>query len=196
MENQKLTTNKTQSLTSLTHYEVQLKTVKGYDNVKTCIELSIQSNETKIGQVIREGGLELIKLHVTEAIATYISLLPQSKSMSPEAIITMGTYLSEHPDMRHLSISELKTFFNLAFKQQRFGKLYGGFGYDTLLDWFNQYFDLRMQEVINYREREHTYNTQQEKQRRERTDGDAFGGFLRDIQNLNPNIKTDGSTND
>lgn len=131
---------------------------------------------------MRAGGTELVKLHITEAIATYVSLLPANKGVTPEAIITMGSYLTEHPNLKHLSITDLKTFFNLAFKQQKFGKLYGGFGYDTLLDWFNQYFDLRMEEVVNYREREHSNYTAQEKVRRDRSEGDAFGGFAQDIK--------------
>lgn len=145
---------------------------------------------------MRAGGTEVIKLHICEAIATYVSLLPQSKAVTPEAILTMGSYLTEHPDLKHLSITDLKTFFNLAFKQQKFGKLYGGFGYDTLLDWFNQYFELRTQEVINYREREHTNYTALEKRQRDRTEGDAFGGFTQDIKEAYTKIyKENGDTN-
>lgn len=168
----------------LTHYETQLKTDKGCDSVKKSVELTITSNEAKVGQIMRDGGTDLIRLHVTEAIATYVSLLPSSRMVTPEAIVTMGQYLTEHPDIKHLSVTELKTFFNLAFKQQRFGKLYGGFGYDTLLDWFNQFFEMRIQEVVEYREKQHTYYTQNEKVRRDRSEGDAFGGFLQDIKTI------------
>lgn len=161
----------------LQRYEVQLKKTEGFNTIESCVKHSITTGEDKVGAVIRNGGKDLIQLHVTEAIATYVSLLPANKGVSTEAVITMGKYLTEHPDLKHLSLSELKTFFNMAFKQQRFGKLYGGFGYDTLLEWFNQFFDLRIQEVINIRENEHNRITAHEKDKRNRTDGDAFGGF-------------------
>lgn len=128
-----------------------------------------------VGLMMRDGQKELIQLHCTEAIATYVSLLPQSRSLPPNVILTMGEYFVDLPELKHLTIEELKTFFNLAFKQQRYGKLYGGFGYDILVDWFNQFFSDRCDEVIAFREQEHINITATEKMRRDRSEGDAFG---------------------
>lgn len=136
---------------------------------------TLSSRDPSIGMIIRNGGRDLVKVHVTEAVASYVSLLHSSRSVSAETVITMVDYFLENADVKQLRGSELKTFFNLAFKQQKYGKLYGGFGYDTLLDWFNQFIDERLQCIIDYRENQHNQYTMYEKQRRTREDGDAFG---------------------
>lgn len=136
---------------------------------------AIQSKEPSVGAMIRNGGMDIVKVHVTEAIATYVSLLHNSRAISVESIITMAEYFLEHQDVKHLKASELKTFFLMAFKRQKYGKLYGGFGYDTLLEWLNKFLDERLDAILDYRDKEHTANTYYEKQRRTRSEGDAFG---------------------
>lgn len=139
------------------------------------VATSLQSTEPSIGAMIRNGATDMVKLHVAEAIATYVSLLHQSRSISVDSIVTMAEYFLEHQDVKHLKATELKTFFMMAFKRQRYGKLYGGFGYDTLLEWLNKFLDERMEAIVEHRDKQHTASTYYEKQRRTRSEGDAFG---------------------
>lgn len=168
-----------------THYETQLQQAKECDTIKSAVIVSLQSEETRCVELLRNGNKELLQMYLTAEIATYASLLPASRSLSPEAVVTMGKQFIEHPDVRHLSLSELKTFLSLAFKRQSFGKLYGGFGYDTLLEWFNLFYAQRIDEIIDYREQTHTKYTQSEKTTRTRSEGDAWGAISDIVKNNN-----------
>lgn len=141
------------------------------------VKAEIDKDRTTLNKIIKSGNKQIVQLHVTEAIATYVSLLSSSKSVSNQAILTMGQYLTENAELGQLSVCELKTFINLAFKQQKYGKLYGGFGYDVLLDWLNQFLDERYNELMNVRENQHRQYTTFEKQRRTRSEGDSFGSI-------------------
>lgn len=175
MDKQNKLQSQAQSLTLLNHYETLLKEVKPAETLPAMVSNAIQSKEPSVGAMIRNGGMDIVKVHVTEAIATYVSLLHNSRAISVESIITMAEYFLEHQDVKHLKASELKTFFLMAFKRQKYGKLYGGFGYDTLLEWLNKFLDERLDAILDYRDKEHTANTYYEKQRRTRSEGDAFG---------------------
>jgi hypothetical protein len=175
MDNQNKLQSQAQSLTLLNHYETQLKEAKPSETLPAMVSSALQSKEPSIGLMIRNGATDMVKLHVTEAIATYVSLLHNSRSISVESIVTMSDYFLEHQDVKHLKASELKTFFLMAFKRQKYGKLYGGFGYDTLLEWLNKFLEERMDAILDYRDKEHTQYTYYEKQRRTRSEGDAFG---------------------
>jgi len=102
-------------------------------------------------------------------------MLPQQRAISVQGIVNIASSFAEHPDVKNLSLSEMKSFFKMAFQQHRFGKIYAGFGYDTLIDWFNLFFEQRTQAVIEFRENQHQQFTMFEKQRRTRSEGDAFG---------------------
>ena len=138
---------------------------------------TINKDRTTLAKIINSGSKQIVQLHITEAIASYVSLLSNSKGVSNQAILTMGEYLTDNAELQQLSVTELKTFINLAFKQQKYGKLYGGFGYDVLLNWLNEFLDERFTAVMNYRDNEHRQNTTFEKQRRTRSEGDAFGSI-------------------
>jgi hypothetical protein len=138
------------------------------------VELALTNQSVSIADVIRNGGKQMIQLHITSALATYLSLIPASRGLSNDSILAIGELFTDHPEIKHITIDELKLFLTFAFKQQKYGKLYGGFGYDTLLEWWNEYFEDRTKEVIKYRENEHTTQTTFEKGRRDRT-VDAFG---------------------
>ena len=148
-----------------------------YNSVNAMVKATIDKDRTTLAKMIKTGSKQIVQLHITEAIANYVSLLSNSKGISNQAILTMGEYLTDNPELQNLSVAELKTFINLAFKQQKYGKLYGGFGYDVLLDWLNQFLDERFTEVINVRDNQHRQNTTFEKQRRSRSEGDAFGSI-------------------
>lgn len=141
------------------------------------VKATIDKDRTTLTKIIKNGSKQIVQLHITEAIATYVSLLSNNKGVSNQAILTMGEYLTENSELQQLSVCELKTFINLAFKQQKYGKLYGGFGYDVLLDWLNQFLDDRFSETISVRQNQHNQYTTFEKQRRTRSDGDAFGSI-------------------
>lgn len=168
------------------HYETRFKEAQAQSSIQIMVESTLSSiDKTTVGMALREGQKELVQLHCTEAIATYLSLLPASRSLQPNAILTIGEYFTDIPELKHLTLDELKTFFQFAFKQQRYGKLYGGFGYDTLLDWFNQFWEERLTAIIDYRENQHNNRTAYEKSNRYRSEGDAFGigEILKDNEN-------------
>ena len=126
-------------------------------------------------------GRDVIRLHVTEAIATYVSLLPAGRGVSTGTIITMGDYFTDHPLLRQLTPDELKTFFQFAFRQQKYGKLYAGFGYDTLLEWLEAFFDERCEMSGQVNEQRHTQYTASEKRGRYRSEGDALAKSINQI---------------
>lgn len=141
------------------------------------VKATIDKDRTTLSKIIKSGNKQVVQLNITEAIATYVSLLSNNKGVSNQAILTMGEYLTDNAELQQLSVCELKTFINLAFKQQKYGKLYGGFGYDVILDWLNQFLDERFAELMNARENQHRQNTSFEKQRRLRSEGDTFGSI-------------------
>lgn len=157
------------------HYERSLKETKPAPTIKTLVALTLNSKDASVGRMIRDGAEAVVKVHVMEAVASYVSVLHPSRGVSVESIVTMVDYFVNNDDVKQLKPVDLKTFFDLAFKRQKYGKLYGGFGYDTLLEWLNLFLDERMEEVINYREQQHQSFTTFEKQRRTREEGDAFG---------------------
>ena len=159
------------------HYATLLKTEAVYNSVNALVKANIDKERTTLAKIIKTGSKDLIQIHVTEAIASYVSLLSNGKGVTNQAIITMGEYLTDNPELQQLTVCELKTFINLAFKQQKYGKLYGGFGYDVLLDWLNQFLDERFTVLMDVRENQHRQNTTFEKQRRTRSEGDAFGSI-------------------
>jgi hypothetical protein len=156
---------------------VLFQTEAVYNSVNSMVKATIDKDKTTLSKIINSGSKQIVQLHITEAIATYVSLLSNSKGVSNQAILTMGEYLTDNKELQQLSVCELKTFINLAFKQQQYGKLYGGFGYDVLLDWLNQFLDERFAEVMNVRDNQHRQHTTFEKQRRSRSEGDAFGSI-------------------
>lgn len=157
----------------------------------------IQSKEPSLGVIMRNGGEDLVRVHVMEAIATYVSMLHASRAIGVDAIVAIVQQFMQHPDVKQLRPSELKTFFALAFTQQRYGKLYGGFGYDTLLEWFNTFYNERIDCIVEYRENEHQRATMWEKQSRYRSDGDAFGvGEIMQQQNKEQSNEQDTQSGD
>jgi hypothetical protein len=150
--------------------------------------VAITTGEPAIGALYRQSAgkaQELVTLQVTEAIATYVSMLPTSRAVAAEACIAMGKAFADLTEVRNLTLGELKTFLELAFKRQAFGKLYGGFGYDTLVEWLNAYFDERTEGIVQHRENQHLLATQGEKHRRNRQEGDAWAAGDLINQNLN-----------
>jgi hypothetical protein len=136
---------------------------------------TITSQLPHIGAMYRDGYRDYIILHITEAIANYVAMLPSNRAVGVDAVISMGKTFADLPEVRHLSLTELKTFFHMAFARQSFGKLYGGFGYDTLVEWLKAYMDQRTDAIVDYREQMHTQFTNTEKATRSRADGDAWG---------------------
>lgn len=178
MDNQKqLTyTNKNSTIT-LQVCEKEWQTANAYESITTMVRECINSNESTIGAITRSNNHQFVVATIGESIAFYNSMLPTGKALSVQGVMNIASTFAEHPDLRHLRFSELKTFFTMAFKQQKFGKLYGGFGYDTLLDWFNLFMQQRLELLIDFRENEHAQITAFEKQRRTRSEGDAFGSI-------------------
>ena len=136
---------------------------------------AVKTSAPHLGALYTAGLREVVVLHITEAVATYVSMLPTSRAVPAEAVIAIGKTFADLPEVRNLTLAELKTFMAFAFKRQAYGKLYGGFGYDTLLEWLQAYMAERTEAIVSYREQQHTAYTAGEKSRRNRQDGDAWG---------------------
>lgn len=133
---------------------------------------SITTQTTHIGKLIDMGCKPFFKSRIADSILNYVSMLPSGRGISPQGVLAMTEAFSNLPEVRHLSLSELRTFFSLAFERQAFGKLYGGFGYDTLMDWWNTYLEQRQEAILTYRENEHL---RYKSQGRERGLNDTWG---------------------
>lgn len=146
-----------------------------HPTTRTAALEAVTAGHPCLGTLYKAGLHDLVVLHITEAVATYVSMLPNSRAVSAEAVIAMGKTFADLPEVRNLTLAELKTFMAFAFKRQAYGKLYGGFGYDTLVEWLQAYMAERTEVIVNYREQQHTQHTAPEKTRRNRSDGDAWG---------------------
>ena len=123
---------------------------------------------TSIYSILQSENADFVTGIIAEAIANYVMLLPANRTINANSVIAISKAFTNHPDIKQLRLNELKSFFHMAFIEMKFGKAYGGFGYDTLIDWFNQFANLKFEEVIRFRANEHSQQTTFEKQRREK----------------------------
>lgn len=141
------------------------------------IEAMVKSRDTNpstsVYSILASNNADIVTGMIAEAIANYVMLLPANRTINANSVIAISKAFTNHPDIKQLRLNELKAFFNMAFIEMKFGKAYGGFGYDTLIDWFNQFNDLKFEETIRFRENEHMQQTSFEKQRREK--GEMLG---------------------
>lgn len=149
-----LTTQKTQQ-TYLNSFEKNWAQAEHFGAIDKAAINAITQPNVHIGKFLDNGCKTIFQLKIGEQIADYVSMLPSGRGLSPQGIMAMTKAFCDLPEVRHLSMSELKTFFSLAFNRQFFGKIYSGFGYDTLMDWFNSFLEQRQQAILNYRENEH-----------------------------------------
>lgn len=168
----------------LSNFEKNWKTSLVFESADTAAVMALQSGDTYLGKFMDTGLKPILQARIAEAIGRYQLILPQGRSISPEAVLAMSEDFADHPLVRNLTISELKTFLTMAFKRQAFGKLYGGFGFDTLLEWFNTYMEDRALAVADYRYNQHLTLTSQEKGRRDRQEGDAWGNNVKKIEDI------------
>ena len=157
------------------HCEIQLKEAKECESIQTAVALTLSSEIPSVYSVAKSGNIEVVQKYIAAEVAQFCSMLPTARSVSPEAVLNIAKSFSQHPDVRNFSLVELKTFLSLALKRMAFGKLYGGFGYDTLLDWLVQYNNERTERILDYRDSEHAQFTAREKIQRNRNYGDEWG---------------------
>lgn len=101
-----------------------------------------------------------------------------ARNMTAAQAVKASELFMQIPNVKHLRLSELKLFFR-EFMNGAYGKLYEGFGYNNLVDAFNQFFEERVNAIVEYRENEHLRKT--DTPPRYRTEGDAFGNNTRPI---------------
>jgi hypothetical protein len=157
----------------LSKLEVEWKDSKAFTSVESMVKNRDLQPSTSIFSIMQSENAEFITGMIAESIANYVMLLPANRSISANSVIAISKAFTNHPDLKQLRVNELKSFFQMAFIEMKFGKAYGGFGYDTLIDWFNQFNELKFEEVIRYRENEHIQQTTFEKQRRDK--GEMLG---------------------
>lgn len=156
-------------------YETQLREAKTCESINTAVAISLDNDSPRIYDIVKNGNNDILIAYVVSELSSFCAMIPANRSATPEAVIAMGKAFAENPDVKNLSFIELKTFLSLALKRMKFGKLYGGFGYDTLIDWFEQFQIERINSIIDYREAKHNQYTSNEKTTRKRIEGDAFG---------------------
>ena len=153
--------------------ETEWKDSKVHTSIESLVKNRDLQESTSIYSILNSENADFVTGMIAESIANYVMLLPANRSLNANSVIAISKAFTNHPDIKQLRITELKSFFQMAFIEMKFGKAYGGFGYDTLIDWFNQFNELRFEEVIRYRENEHMQQTTFEKQRREK--GEMLG---------------------
>ena len=158
---------------SLTKLEIEWRDDKGFTSISSMVKNRDASPSTSIYSILNSPDKDFVTGIIAEAIASYVMLLPANRTINANSVIAISQAFTNHPDIKQLRLNELKSFFNMAFVEMKFGKAYGGFGYDTLIDWFNQFNEMKFEEVIRYRENEHMHHTTFEKQRREK--GEMLG---------------------
>lgn len=121
---------------------------------------------TKISQIRRSEAHteELINI-VANELVNFIGLISTPSSIKTENIWMVSKMFINLPNVKHLSVNELKYFFGQMYSFT-YGKIYGAFGWDTLVDWFNQFFETRMDVFANHSEDEHARNVGAEKAQR------------------------------
>lgn len=153
--------------------ETEWKESRVYTSIESLVKNRDLQPSTSIYSILNSENADFVTGMIAESIANYVMLLPANRTLNANSVIAISKAFTNHPDIKQLRITELKSFFQMAFIEMKFGKAYGGFGYDTLIDWFNQFNDLRFDEVIRYRENEHMQQTTFEKQTREK--GEMLG---------------------
>jgi hypothetical protein len=157
----------------LNKLEVEWKEIKPFTSIQSMVKNRDLQTSTSIYSILQSENADFITGMIAESIANYVMLLPANRTINANSVIAISKAFTNHPDLKQLRVNELKSFFHMAFIEMKFGKAYGGFGYDTLIDWFNQFNELKFEEVIRYRENEHMEQTTFEKQRREK--GEMLG---------------------
>lgn len=151
--------------------------------------MTLDGKCTTVYEAIRNGHKDLISGFLVAEVSEFCKMLPPGRSLPAPSIIAIGKTFTENPELKNLSFVELKTFLSLALKRMKYGKLYAGFGYDTLLEWFEQFNSERMQSIVEYREGQHAQYTASEKIQRNRNYGDEWGvNQLNEIINRNENL--------
>jgi len=86
-------------------------------------------------------------------IMRFVSLISAPTNITKDNVYLVSETFLAINDVKHLSLRELKGFLKSAF-ELKFGKLYGGFGLDTLITWFNDYYSERSKtfDEIHYNE--------------------------------------------
>lgn len=167
---------------------VDLANFNTCESVNTAVVMTLESNLIRINDFIRSDNIDVVGRYVISELSDFCAMLPPQRSATPEAVLKITKTFIQHPDVKNLSVTELKTFLSLALKRMKYGKLYAGFGYDTLLEWFEQFNSERMQSIVEYREGQHAQYTASEKIQRNRNYGDEWGvNQLNEIINKNEN---------
>ena len=158
---------------SLTKLDKEWNDIKPFTSIEAMVKNRDTYPSTSVYSILISENADAVTGMIAEAIANYVMLLPANRTLNANSVIAISKAFTNHPDIKQLRLHELKSFFHMAFIEMKFGKAYGGFGYDTLIDWFNQFNDLKFDETIRFRENEHMQQTSFEKQRREK--GEMLG---------------------
>lgn len=132
---------------------------------KTQAELVVNwKDDQKLGVLIREQKTELVNI-VCNEIFTFISVISAPTNITKDNVFIVAERFLAIDEVVHLSITELKFFFKKAF-ELKYGKIYGSFGLDTLITWFNDFLKDREAEFEYQSRAKHDEFTSHEKQTR------------------------------
>ena len=127
-----------------------------------------------IGALFRDQREMELKNIVQSELILFADLISTSNNISVTKAMLIAEKFLAIPQVKNLRIEELKFFFEEAFNF-RYGKLYGGFGWDVLREWFEIYWKERTSTAVNIQLDKHSRNTAGEKEYRTLSSGERFG---------------------
>lgn len=130
--------------------------------------ISLWKEDRKVSALLNEEeSREAFTNIIANEIMVYISIISAHTNINKDNVYIVAERFLAMDGVKHLSLREIKGFLKSAF-EQKYGKIYGGFGLDTLITWFNEYYSQRDIAVGEFSHDEHLRLTGKEKALREK----------------------------
>jgi len=123
----------------------------------------IPINETvTLGALFRDQRTAEVENIIKAELILFADIISVANNISLKKAERMAEMFIAIPEVKQLRIEELKLFFQEAFAFN-YGKLYGGFGWDSLREWFSLYWKQRITTAVEIQLNNHSQNTANEK---------------------------------
>lgn len=158
MEIQKRTTGVCQHLREPLGRELSAPSIK---TIEQGIELAMKGGSLPVGQLMKdEQTAEMVRTYTATELVKFIDLLGNTQGMTLEKVASMVGMMMEMPEIRNITVAELKLFLMRA-TQLRYAdrnKIFGQFGWADLCSWIHKFFEERTEKFMAEREKLHTSN--------------------------------------
>lgn len=169
MENNQLIVKKEQdkSLMQLQkRTEMELLSISPPTTIQLAVQAWVDNQSLTISKIIQDDGAKKFLVNsVTTQLQAWLSLLSTTGNMDSKTTYRIVQEFFKNNLVKNLNIHELK-FFLSECTSMKYGKVYHGFGFDVLMDWFEKYWDIREREFETQRENQRMELTAHEKARR------------------------------